>query len=288
MTAVAVAPRSGWASSVLRLRAGDSLVSSWAAVGLFFLLTVFALAARAIAPFDAVQPTGGPRLGIMVQGHILGTDQVGRDLLSRILLGLQTSWLTALLIVAIGLFIGMVIGTTAGTFGGWVDTLLMRVTDMFLSLPSTLVAVAVAASLGPSLVNTVIAISIVWWPYYARIIRGEIRSWAARPHVEAARMAGVSWPRIMVKHLIPGVIPTAIVTASLDVGAVVLTLASLSFLGLGQPAPAPELGADTAKSLVELLSSWWIPVLPGVAVMILSLTANLAGDGIRKIFQAKG
>jgi len=149
------------------------------------------------------------------------------------------------------------------------------------------VAIAVAAALGPGLRNTFLAITVVWWPYYARIIRGEVRSLAARPHVEAARMAGAGRLRIMRKHLLPGVYPTALVTASLDIGAVVLTLASLSFLGLGQSAPAPELGADTSRGMNELLAHWWIPVMPGLAVMVLSLVANLAGDAVRNLISGR-
>ena len=128
---------------------------------------------------------------------------------------------------------------------------------------------------------------MVWWPYYARIIRGEIKAMAARPHVEAARLAGVSEPRILTRHLLPGVVPTAIVTASLDVGNVVLLLAALSFLGLGQPAPAPELGADTARALSQLLGHWWVPGVPGLAVLLLSLVANLGGDALRHLLPVR-
>jgi peptide/nickel transport system permease protein len=252
-------------------------------VGLLVLLTVLALVARLIAPDDPIQPVGGIQLPIGTPGHLLGTDSIGRDVLSRTLYGLQTSWLSALAVVAVGLVVGGVVGATAGIAGGWVDSLLMRVTDLFLALPSTLVAIAIVAALGPGLTNTLVGISVVWWPYYARIIRSEVRATVARPHVEAARLAGVGRGRLVLRHVLPGAVPTAIVTASLDIGNVVLLLAGLSFLGLGQPAPAAELGADTAANTQLLLSAWWVPVVPGAAVLLLSLVSNLAGDGVRTL-----
>jgi peptide/nickel transport system permease protein len=265
----------------VRLAGGE--LSAYVALGLVAALTIVAVAAPLIAPYNPVQPTGDIYLPPGSPGHLLGTDAIGRDIFSRVVLGARTSWLVSLGVVALGLAFGALVGTIAGAAGGIVDAVLMRVTDMFLALPAVLVAIAVAAALGPGLLHTFWAISVVWWPYYARIVRGEVRALAARPHVEAARMAGVGRLRIMGRHLLPGVFPTAIVSASLDVGNVVLTLASLSFLGLGQPAPAPELGADTANGLSSLLSYYWIPVMPGLAVTVLSLVANLGGDAVRTL-----
>jgi peptide/nickel transport system permease protein len=254
-----------------------------ALVALLGLVTLVAVTARLLAPEDPIQPVGDLNLPPGSAGHLLGTDAIGRDLLSRTLYGIQASWLSALVVVAVGLLVGGLIGLIAGATGGWVDTVLMRLTDLFLALPGTLVAIAIVAAMGAGLVHTLIGISIVWWPYYARIIRGEVRALAARPHVEAARLAGVSRTRLLRRHLLPGVVPTAIVTASLDVGNVVLLLAGLSFIGLGQLAPAPELGADTARALSQLLSQWWVPVIPGLAVLVLSLIANLGGDALRGV-----
>jgi peptide/nickel transport system permease protein len=183
--------------------------------------------------------------------------------------------------------VGGLVGVVAGATGGWVDNVLMRVTDGFLALPAPVLAIAVVAALGPGLTHTLLAVAVVWWPFYARIIRGEIRTLAARPHLEAARLAGVGRFRLAVRHLLPGAVPAAVVTASLDVGNLVLTLASLSFLGLGQPAPAAELGADTARNLSYLLQQWWIPVMPGLAVMLLSLVGNVAGDGVRNLLDER-
>ncbi len=254
-----------------------------ALVGLLLLLTLVALAARFLAPYDPVQPLGGLNLPLLSPGHPLGTDGIGRDILSRTLWGVQTSWFSALAVVASGLVIGGVIGVAAGVSGGWLDNLLMRTTDLFLALPGTLVAIALVAALGYGLENTLIGIAVVWWPYYARIIRGEAKAIASKPHVEAARLAGIGRARVVFRHIVPGVVPTAIVTASLDIGNVVILLAGLSFLGLGQAAPAPELGADTARNLQQLLTQWWVPVVPGLAVLLLSLVANLGGDAIRNL-----
>ena len=261
---------------------------AWALVGLLALVTLVAVFARQLAPYNPIQPVGPLNLPPLSPGHLLGTDGIGRDLLSRTLIGIQVSWLSALVVVASGLLIGGTIGLIAGATGGWVDSvLLMRVTDLFLALPGALVAIAIVAALGSGLVNTLIGVALVWWPYYARIVRGETKALAARPHVEAARLAGVGRPRILTRHLLPGVVPTAVVSASLDIGNVVLLLAALSFLGLGQRAPAPELGADTARALSQLLSQWWVPGIPGIAVLLLSLIANVGGDAIRNLIPVR-
>jgi peptide/nickel transport system permease protein len=260
---------------------------AWGLVGLLVLLTLIALLARVLAPFDPVQPVGALNLPPFSAGHLLGTDSIGRDLLSRTLLGVQASWFSALAVVASGLLVGGVVGLVAGATGGWVDAVLMRITDLFLALPGALVAIALVAALGPGLGNTLLGVSVVWWPYYARIIRGETVALAARPHLEAARLSGAGRIRLVTRHLLPGVVPTAIVAASLDIGNVVLLLAGLSFLGLGQPAPAPELGADTARALSQLLSQWWVPGVPGLAVLVLSLVANVGGDGLRTLLPVR-
>ena len=257
------------------------------AVGAFLLVTVIAVLAPVLAPYQAAQIAGAPMLAPGSPGHLFGTDDSGRDLLSRVLYGIQTSWLSALAIVALGLLVGGLVGLISGAQGGRVDTILMRVTDGFLALPAPVLAVAIVAALGPGLFNTLIAVSIVWWPYYARIVRGEVVALAARPHVEAAKLAGAGPVSLIWRHLLPGVIPSSVVAASQDVGNVILTLAALSFLGLGAPAPAAELGADTARNMSSLLGAWWIPVIPGVAIGLLSLTATVSGDGINTFIRRR-
>jgi peptide/nickel transport system permease protein len=259
--------------------------ASVAAASLFGVVTLAALLAPVLSPDDPLMPAGAPLLGPGKGGFLLGSDSIGRDVLSRVLYGMRTSWFAALGVIALGLLIGGVIGLVAGATGGWVDNVLMRITDGFLALPAPVLAIAVVAALGPSLLHTLVAVSIVWWPFYARIVRGEIRNLAARPHVEAAKLAGAGRLRIAVRHLLPGAVPAALVTASLDIGNLVLTLAGLSFLGLGQSAPAAELGADTARNLSFLLQDWWVPVMPGIGVLVLAFIGNIAGDGVRNLIE---
>jgi peptide/nickel transport system permease protein len=195
---------------------------------------------------------------------------------------MRASWLSALGVIAVGAAFGALIGALAGAFGGIVDMLLMRLTDLFLALPGPVLAIAVVASLGPSLFHTLIALTVVWWPWYARIVRGEVRALAARPHAEAARLAGVSRSRLVLRHLLPGAFPPVIVAMSLDVGNLILALAGLSFIGLGAPPPAPELGAMSARGLDYLFGHPWVPIAPAAGVALLALAANLLGDLVNR------
>lgn len=253
------------------------------ALGAIVVVTLLAIFAPLFAPHDPIAAVGPSFRKPLQDGYLLGTDDVGRDIFSRVLYGLRSSWLAAFLVIASGVLIGGIIGVVAGATGGIVDAVLMRITDVFLALPGPVLAITVVAALGPSLSHTLIAVGVVWWPFYARIVRGEIRSLAARPHVEAARLAGAGRVAVMWRHLMPGALPATIVTASLDVSALLLTLASLSFLGLGSPAPAPELGAMSARGLTYLLEKPWVSLGPAAVVFVLSLVANLAGDAIRDL-----
>ncbi len=244
------------------------------------VLTLFALGAPLLAPHDPTAITPAGSLQIPSSSALLGTDEVGRDVFSRVLHGIRASWLSALAVIAGGALIGGVIGLLAGAGGRFLDTVLMRLTDLFLALPAPILAIAVIAALGPSLFHTLLALSIVWWPWYARIVRGEVRALATRPHVEAARMAGVGRIRLMLRHLLPAALPPVIVTMSLDVGNLILALAGLSFIGLGPPPPAPELGAMSARGLQYLFGHPWIPLAPALAVAVLAFAANVAGDSI--------
>jgi peptide/nickel transport system permease protein len=262
-----------------------SATANWIGFSLVLVVTVIALAVPVLAPHDPLLPVGMPLQAPGQNGVLLGTDSVGRDILSRVLYGVRSSWFAALVVVAVGLFIGGLIGLIAGTAGGWLDSLLMRITDGFLALPAPVLAIAVVAALGPGFVHTLIAVSIVWWPFYARLVRGEVARLAARPHVEAAKLAGVGRFRLAGRHLLPGAVPNALVAASLDIGALILTLAALSFLGLGQPQPAPELGADSARNLSFFLQQWWVPVMPGLGVLVLALVGNISGDCLRNLMK---
>ncbi|WP_431231838.1 ABC transporter permease [Mycolicibacterium psychrotolerans] len=262
-----------------------AVIVNWLGVSLLLLVTVIAVAVPLLAPHDPLVPVGMPLQAPGKNGFLLGTDSVGRDILSRVLFGVRSSWFAALVVVGVGLLIGGLVGLIAGATGGWLDATLMRITDGFLSLPAPVLAIAVVAALGPGFVHTLIAVSIVWWPFYARLVRGEVARLAARPHVEAARLAGVGPVRVAMRHLLPGAVPNALVAASLDLGTLILTLAALSFLGLGQSAPAPELGADAARNLSYFLQQWWVPVMPGLGVLVLAVIGNVAGDSLRNLMK---
>lgn len=248
------------------------------------LITVIALAAPLIAPYGP-DATVGANLQSPNGEFLLGTDDVGRDVFSRILYGTRTSWFSALAVVSCGALIGLLIGLVAGIRGGWVDNVLMRITDAGLALPGPVIAIAVAVALGPSLLNTLVAVTLVWWPWYARVIRGEVRAVVVRPHFDAARLAGVGRTRLALRHVVPGVMPAVIICVSVDLGFLILTLAGLSFLGLGAPPPAAELGAMASRGLEFLFGFPLIALAPALAVFLLAVTANLAGDGLRDLLE---
>ncbi|MCV7229342.1 ABC transporter permease [Mycolicibacterium komossense] len=270
---------------LLALPKSRANILNWSGFSLLIIVTLIAVAVPILSPHDPLIPAGMPLQAPGKNGFLLGTDSIGRDIFSRVLYGIRSSWFAALVVVAVGVLIGGIVGLIAGATGGWVDGLLMRITDGFLSLPAPVLAIAVVAALGPGFLHTLIAVSIVWWPFYARLVRGEVARLAARPHIEAAKLAGVGKLRLIARHLLPGAVPNTLVAASLDIGTLILTLAALSFLGLGQSAPAPELGADAARNLSYFLQQWWIPVMPGLGVLVLALVGNIAGDSLRNLMK---
>ncbi|WP_306215246.1 ABC transporter permease [Actinoplanes sp. RD1] len=215
-------------------------------------------------------------------GHLLGTDEQGRDVLSRVVHGLTTSWFGALAIIACGVVIGTVVGMVAGMSGRIADTVLMRLTDAALALPGPLVALLVVAALGPGYGHVLIAIIVTWWPWYARIVRGQVRLLRRLPHVEAARVAGLPRLRIVARHVFPGVLRSVVVVASLDIGAVLLTLAGLSFVGLGAPPPAAEIGSMAAQGFTYVFSAPWVAIAPAAVLFAVAVLANFAGDGLQE------
>lgn len=215
--------------------------------------------------------------------HLLGTDEQGRDVFTRVVYGMRTSLWAAAVVIASGVLIGGLLGLVAGIAGGATDSVLMRLTDLFLALPGPLLVLAIVAALGPGLTNTLIGVMVIWWPYYARIVRGQVRAIVVLPHVEAARLGGVSRFRVATRHVLPGAWSPIVVGASLDVGNLILLLAALSFLGLGSPEPAPELGAMTALGLTYLFTAWWVAIAPAAAVFLLAFLGNLSGDAVRDL-----
>ncbi|WP_422444962.1 nickel transporter permease [Thermoanaerobacterium sp. DL9XJH110] len=259
------------------------------------MITVMLLVAIAIlAPFIAPYPShiygiANPQDKLLPPSakYIFGTDELGRDVFSRVLYGTRISLQTAVLAVGLALLIGIPLGAIAGATGGYVDEIIMRITDIFLSFPPLLLAIAIAAFLGPNLQNAMLAIAISWWPWYTRLVRGQAVSIRERQFVKAARAIGTPHFKIIFGHIVPNCIAPVIVQASMDLGGVILTAASLSFLGLGAQPPTPEWGLMVSTSRNYFLNAWWYSVFPGIAIFITVLAFNLLGDGLREIMDPK-
>jgi peptide/nickel transport system permease protein len=214
--------------------------------------------------------------------HWFGTDNGGRDVFSRVAVGAQYSLIASLAILIIAAVVGSLIGLISGYFGGLVDELLMRVTDMFLAFPALVLAMGAAAALGPSLFNAVLAIAMVWWPWYARLVRGQTLVIKNQVFVEAARAVGATGPRIAFKHILRNCWSPIIVQMSLDIGYAVLTLAGLSFIGLGAQPPTPEWGTMVSSGRDYFLDQWWMVTFPGLAIFLSVMAFNLLGDGLQE------
>ena len=254
------------------------------------LLVILAIFAPSIVPYrgDLLDETHITEKFIApCSEHIMGTDELGRDVFSRIIYATRVSLITAVIAVAVALIIGVPLGAIAGSCGGWVDNLIMRITDVFLGFPSLLLAIALVALLGSSLSNAILAISISWWPWYTRLVRGQAVSIKERKFVQAAETIGTSRAKIIFKHILPNCISPIIVQASMDLGGVIMTIASLSFLGLGAQAPTPEWGLMISRGRSFFPDKWWCCIFPGVAILITVLCFNLLGDAIREILDPK-
>jgi peptide/nickel transport system permease protein len=212
---------------------------------------------------------------------------MGRDIFSRTLYGSRVSLKTAIIAVALALIIGVPLGAIAGTIGGVLDEVIMRITDVFLSFPPLLLAIVFVSTMGPSLNNAIAAIALSWWPWYTRLVRGQAISLKERKFVQAAETIGTSRLKIIMRHIVPNTISPVIVQASMDMGGVILTVAALSFLGLGAQAPQPEWGLMINVSKNYFPDIWWYSVFPGLAIFITVLVFNLIGDGIREILDPK-
>jgi len=254
------------------------------------LLMLVAIFAPILAPFPEHAGTvTNPADGLHPPGstYLLGTDEQGRDIFSRVLFGTRISLRAAIIAVGLALLIGIPLGAFAGAVGGWVDEVIMRITDIFLSFPPLLLSIAIAAIMGPSLQNAILAIALSWWPWYTRLIRSQAISIKERQFVRASVAIGTKPRAIIFRHIVPNCIAPVIVQASMDIGGVILTIAALSFLGLGAQAPSPEWGLMINTSRNYLLSAWWYSIFPGLAIFITVLAFNLLGDGIREILDPK-
>lgn len=260
------------------------------ALFIILFIAIIALTAPLIAPYpdDAFfQTHANQMLQAPTFAHPFGTDDMGRDLFTRIVYGTRISISSALYVVFFSFIIGSSLGAVAGTLGGWVDEIIMRIADIFLSFPALLLAVFFASMMGPSLVNAQIALVISWWPWYTRYMRGQAVTVKERPFVKAAEAIGTKKIKIIFRHIFPNCVSPLIIQAAMDMGGVILCLASLSFLGLGAQAPTPEWGLMINTSKTYFLSAWWYGVFPGLAIFITVLSLNLFGEGLREILDPK-
>lgn len=261
-----------------------------AMVGLVIVLALVIVAA--LAPWLTDQSPYAQDLANRLQppsaAHWFGTDELGRDIYSRLIHGAAITLMIVGLVVIIVGPIGLAVGTVAGYLGGWFDTVLMRVTDVFLAFPRLILALAFVAALGPGIENAIIAIAITAWPPYARIARAETLTIRNSDFISAIRLQGAGPARIIAGHVVPLCMSSLIVRITLDMAGIILTAAGLGFLGLGAQPPMPEWGAMISSGRKFLLDQWWVATIPGIAIFIVSLGFNLLGDGLRDVLDPKG
>lgn len=245
------------------------------------ILLVITLFGRELAPYDPDAVAVMDRLQPPSLAHPMGTDPLGRDVLSRVMTGAQSTVPNVFFILISAVTIGVLIGTTAGFAGGWVDSALMRLTDIFLAFPALVLALAIVGMLGANLINAIIAIIIVWWPWYARLVRGQVLSLKNELYVEAARSLGCSPNRTLFRHVLPNSVAPVGVQASLDIGAALLTTATLGYLGVGAQPPSSEWGAMLAMGRQFFLDAWWLTGFPGLAIFLTVLIFNAAGERLK-------
>jgi peptide/nickel transport system permease protein len=282
-TTLAATPESPWRRS-LRTLVRNRMAMVGAAIILIW--AVVAIAAPIVAPFDALAQKIEDRLGPPSAQHLFGTDELGRDVFSRVVYGARISLPVGLLVILFATLVGALVGALAGYIGGLFDLLIMRLADITLAFPSIVLALAIAAALGPSLKNALIAMILVWWPEYARLMRGQVLSVKNDDYVQAARTLGASDTRILLRHIIPNTLAPIIVKASLDAGSAILTIAALSFIGLGAVPPTPEWGAMISMGRFKFYQ-WWLTTFPGLAVLTVVLGFNFLGDGVRDAFDPR-
>ena len=261
-----------------------------AMIGLFISLALIFMSifAPLLAPYDPIAQSLGTRLQPPFSpGHWMGTDDFGRDIWSRILFGSRITLYIVLLVILTAPLVGLIIGTVAGYFGGWVDSVLMRITDIFLAFPKLILALALVAVLGPGMENAVLAIALTSWPPYARVSRAETLTVRNSDYIAATRLQGASAARLIWGHVMPMCLPSVIIRVTLDMAGVILTAAGLGFLGLGVQPPLPEWGLMISAGRKFLFEQWWVATMPGLAIFIVSLGFNLLGDGLRDVLDPR-
>ena len=276
---------SSWYKGWLTFRANP--LAMLGLVVLLFLI-VAAIFAPLLATHDPFAQDLGNRLQAPgVDGHLFGTDSLGRDIYSRILYGARISIYIVLLVAMVAPVMGLIVGTVAGYAGGWIDVVLMRLTDIFLAFPRLILALAFVAALGAGIENAVLAISLTAWPPYARIARAETLTIRNSDYIHAIRLQGAGPVRIVTKHIWPLCISSLVIRVTLDMAGIILTAAGLGFLGLGAQPPSPEWGAMISEGRKYILDFWWVATIPGIAIFAISLAFNLLGDGLRDVLDPK-
>lgn len=272
---------------VYRLR--QSPLSMVGLVMVAFVLLV-ALIGPMVVPFPQ-DATGETRMGERFTApndvYLMGTDDAGRDVFSRTVIAAQTSLVIGVVVLTIAILIGVPLGAFAGFIGGRVDEVIMRVTDIFLTVPALVLAMAMATALGSGMVNAMIAISLVWWPGFARLTRGQVLALREQDFVESARALGAGSGHTILRHILPNVISPVIIKASMDMGFAILVAAGLGFIGVGVQPPTPEWGVMISEGRGYLRQAWWMSVFPGLAMFITVLGFNLLGDGLRDLFDPR-
>jgi peptide/nickel transport system permease protein len=268
----------------LKLLKGNPLFLAGAAICVFWLLV--ALIAPCVTPYDPLSQNLSVRFQPPGFSHWFGCDSLGRDVFSRVLIGSRVSIVAGLMTIIFAAGIGCVYGGMAGYIGGWVDDLMMRASEMVLAFPGIILAMTIAAALGPSLYNTLLAMVIIWWPNYARVMRGMVITCKENDYVVASRSLGASHFRVFFEEILPNCLGQVLVVATLDFGNAVLLFSTLSFLGLGSPPPAPEWGAMVADG-VKNFNYWWIGAFPGLVILSMSMGANFIGDSLRDFLDPK-
>ena len=279
-TPLSVAP----ARVATRPRARPALLRSPLTVAGLVLIGFFglsALFASVLAPANPLDQVLTQRLKPPSPAHWLGMDQLGRDVLSRMLFGARISLVVGLVVVSSAGTFGTLVGLVAGYTRGILDEVLMRITDVFFAFPSLILAMAIAGALGPSLNNAMIAIAVVTWPVYARLVRGQVLSLREQEFIQAARSIGASTPRILLRHLLPNTLAPLLVQASFDMGGAILAAAGLSFIGFGAQPPTPEWGVMISEGRQFISTHPWLSLFPGLAILLTVAAFNLIGDGLR-------
>jgi peptide/nickel transport system permease protein len=288
---LAEAPGSRAQARLGRIYLGGAALSRnpLALVGLVIVTALVLVAALApwLATHSPYEQDLDRRLRPPDDTHRFGTDQLGRDILSRVVYGTRVTLAIVGLVAVIVGPIGLAVGTVAGYFGGWIDAVLMRVTDIFMAFPRLILALALVAVLGPGIVNAILAIAITTWPPYARIARAETLTVRGSDFIAAIRLQGASPLRVLWGHIVPLCISSLIVRVTLDMAGIILVAAGLGFLGLGAQPPRPEWGAMVAEGRQFLLDQWWIATIPGAAIFLVGLGFNLLGDGLRDVLDPK-